>query len=228
MRMLPFALASLLAVIGGPAPDVRAAPPQPTGALHERDFDWEIGTWATDVCVLRNPLSGQAPRWAQYRGTSVVRALLAGRWNFVELSVVGSSGTIEGGSLRLFNPQSRQWSLNFASLKGGVLTAPVYGAFDSGGRGMFTGADVLEGRAIMVRFIITRPSANQARFEQAYSADGGVTWENNWIAVDNRRNSGSALPFSKLDPLRQGLPDQQGSGSAARSSLCPSGTDQNR
>jgi len=144
MRILPFALASLLAVIGGPAPDVRAAPPRPTGALHERDFDWEIGTWATDVCVLRNPLSGQAPQWAEYRGTSVVRGLLAGRWNFVELSVAGSSGTIEGGSLRLFNPQSRQWSLNFASLKGGVLTAPVYGAFDSGGRGMFTGTDVLE------------------------------------------------------------------------------------
>jgi len=228
MRILPFALASLLAVIGGPAPDVRAAPPRPTGALHERDFDWEIGTWATDVCVLRNPLSGQAPQWAEYRGTSVVRGLLAGRWNFVELSVAGSSGTIEGGSLRLFNPQSRQWSLNFASLKGGVLTAPVYGAFDSGGRGMFTGTDVLEGRAIMVRFIITRPSANEARFEQAYSIDGGRTWESNWIAIDIRMNGGSALPYSNFDPLRQGLPDELGSRGAARPSPCPNGANLNR
>jgi hypothetical protein len=46
---------------------------------------------------------------------------------------------------------------------------------------------MLDGRAIIVRFVITRPSAGEARFEQAYSADGGVSWEDNWIAVDTRR-----------------------------------------
>ena len=153
----------------------------------QQDFDWEIGTWTTNVRVLRNPLSGQAPDWAEYQGTSVVRPLMGGRANFVELSVAGPAGKIEGGALRLYNPQSRQWSLNYASLRNGLLTAPVYGGFDAQGRGVFTGQDMLDGRAILMRFIITQVSKREARFEQAYSADGGATWEKNWIAVDTLR-----------------------------------------
>jgi hypothetical protein len=153
----------------------------------DRDFDWEIGTWTTKVRVRRNPLSGEAPKWANYSGTSVVRSLLGGRSNFVELSVEGPAGKIEGGSLRLYSPQSRQWSLNYASLGDGRLTAPVYGAFDASGRGLFYGQDTLDGRVILVRFIITRMSKSEAHFEQACSADGGATWEDNWIAVDTLR-----------------------------------------
>lgn len=153
----------------------------------QKDFDWEIGTWTTKVKVRRNPLSGAAPDWAEYEGTSVVKPLLDGRANFVELSVAGPRGKIEGGSLRLYNPKARQWSINYASAGGGVLTAPVFGAFDSSGRGLFYGQDTLDGRTILVRFIITQVSRREARFEQAYSADGGQSWEDNWIAVDRRR-----------------------------------------
>lgn len=153
----------------------------------QQDFDWEFGTWATTVRVLRNPLSGQPPIWAEYEGSSVIRPLMAGRANFVELEVEGAQGKIEGGSLRLYNPQSRQWSLNFASLRDGMLTAPVYGGFGKDGRGLFYGQDMLDGRAILVRFIITRISKSEARFDQAYSADGGRTWEDNWIAIDTLR-----------------------------------------
>lgn len=173
-----------LALQAAAVPVARSAAAARTG---EKDFDFEIGTWATQVRVLRNPLSGQAPNWVEYRGTSVVRPLLQGRANFVELLVEGPSGRIEGGSLRLYNPQSRQWSLNFASLRNGMLTAPVYGSFDGRGRGLFHGQDMLDGRAILVRFIITQVSRTEARFEQAYSTDGGMTWEPNWIAVDTLR-----------------------------------------
>jgi hypothetical protein len=82
------------------------------------------------------------------------------------------------------DPKAKQWSLNYASLAGGILTAPVFGALDSSGRGTFIGQDQLGGRTILVRFIITRPSAGTARFEQSYSADGGSRWETNWIALD--------------------------------------------
>jgi hypothetical protein len=153
----------------------------------QRDFDWEIGTWTTKVRVRRNPLSGAAPDWAEYEGTSVVKPLLDGRANFVELSISGARGKIEGGALRLYNPQARQWSLNYASLGNGMLTAPVFGGFDGRERGVFYGQDMLEGRAILVRFIVTRMSPREARFEQAYSTDGGRSWEDNWIAVDSRR-----------------------------------------
>ena len=175
-------LCSPVAAVAAPA-----SPPQISVREGPRDFDWEIGTWATNVRVLRNPLSGKAPEWAEYQGTSVVRSLLDGRANFVELSVQGQAGKIEGGSLRLYNPQARQWSLNYASLRNGTLTAPVYGGFDGRGGGVFYGQDMLDGRAILVRFVITQVSPREARFQQAYSRDGGVSWEDNWIAVDTRR-----------------------------------------
>ena len=165
-----------------------AASPTPVPVRDgQHDFDFEIGTWTTKVRVLRNPLSGEPANWAEYEGTSVVRPLLGGRANFVELSVEGSTGKIEGGSLRLYNPQTRQWSVNFASLRNGMLTAPVYGGFDGSGRGLFYGQDMMDGRAILVRFIVTQVSRTEARFDQAFSADGGVTWETNWVAVDTLR-----------------------------------------
>jgi hypothetical protein len=185
------AIALGIAVAGAavPATAYQGTGGSPSAAQRDgqRDFDWEIGTWTTSVRVLRNPLSGQAPSWAEYQGTSTVRPLLDGRANFVELSVAGPAGKIEGGALRLYNPRARQWGIHYASLSNGLLTAPVYGSFDAQGRGVFTGQDMLEGRAILVRFVITRVSNDEAKFEQAYSADGGASWEMNWIAVDRRR-----------------------------------------
>lgn len=179
LAVLPLAL---------PAPASAQQPPAEAEAQRDgsRDFDWEIGTWTTEL-RLRAPLSGSS-QWAEYRGTSTIRALSANRANVVELAVEGASGSrIEGLSLRLYNPQTRQWSLSFASMRNGVLTAPVYGAFDANGRGLFYGQDMIDGRAVLVRFVISEVTANSARFEQAYSADAGATWEVNWIAVDTRR-----------------------------------------
>ena len=207
MTVLKLIAASFSAMVVGmanPGAALEAIPPRPpVSAAH--DFDWEVGTWATQVRVLRNPLSGKPAEWAEYRGRSVVKPLMEGRWSFVELSVSGRAGTNQGGSLRLYNPQTQQWSLNFASGSDGMLTAPVFGGFNSAGRGTFYGSDRLDGRAILVRFIITRPSSNEARFEQAYSADGGLSWEDNWIAVDTRQVDGVALPYSAVDPLRLGM-----------------------
>ena len=185
-------LFAALVMIGSPttASAVAAQTPPPRSAPArdgQRDFDWEIGTWTTKVRVRRNPISGAAPDWAEYEGTSVVKPLLDGRANFVELSVGGTRGRIEGGALRLYNPKARQWSLNYASLSNGLLTAPVFGGFDGRRRGTFYGQDTLDGRTILVRFVITQVSPNEARFEQAYSTDGGQSWEDNWIAVDTRR-----------------------------------------
>ncbi|MGI8932321.1 MAG: hypothetical protein ACR2FK_08090 [Sphingomicrobium sp.] len=177
------ALASIAAPSPAQSPPSHAAAPGPS----QQDFDFETGTWATSVKVLRNPLTGKPPLWADYRGTSIIKPIMDGRANLVELSVEGPSGKIEGVSLRLYNPQTRQWSLNFASLRNGMLTAPVFGGFDATRRGLFYGQDMLDGRAILVRFVITPKSPDEAHFEQAYSADGGINWEVNWIAVDTRR-----------------------------------------
>jgi hypothetical protein len=114
----------------------------------------------------------------------------SGRANLVELVADGPAGHFEGLSLRLYNPQSRQWSLNFASVNGGVMTEPTTGEFKNG-RGEFFSQETLDGRAIFVRFVISDMTPNSCRFEQSFSDDGGVTWEVNWIATDTRVTNSS-------------------------------------
>jgi len=97
----------------------------------------------------------------------------------------GSAGHFEGLNLRLYNPQSRQWSLNFASSSGGTLSQPTIGEFKNG-RDEFFDQETFNGRAIFVRFVISDITPNSCRFEQAFSDDGGKTWEVNWIARDTR------------------------------------------
>ena len=184
LKSLPICAAAVLAVGGVSAQTNPPEKPQVQSLRDGRhDFDWEFGTWTTRVKVLRNPLSGEKPDWARYEGTSAVRPILGGRFNLVELSVAGPAGRIEGAALRLYRPQTHLWTLNYANVRNGLLTAPVEGAFDGNGRGVFTADDKLDGRPIKVRFVIT-VSSRLAHFEQSYSADEGASWETNWVAED--------------------------------------------
>jgi hypothetical protein len=150
----------------------------------QHDFDFEIGIWKTHLRRLVHPLSGST-EWVEYDGTSVVTRVLDGRANLVELKVAGPAGRIEGLSVRLYNPQAHQWTLNFANISDGQLTPAAIGEFKNG-RGEFYNQDTLNGRSILVRFVISDITEKSCRFEQAFSADGGKTWEVNWIAVDTR------------------------------------------
>ena len=178
-----------LAVLAVPAASRAQAPTaaasQPRDGAH--DFDWEIGAWTTSLRYLANPLSPDPDRWVEYQGTSIVRPAMDGQANLVELDVAGPAGRIRGLSLRLYNPQTRQWSLNFASMRSGQLTTPTYGGFDAAGRGLFYGQDSVDGRVILVRFVVTPQGRDTYRFVQSFSADAGATWEDNWIAIDRRR-----------------------------------------
>lgn len=150
----------------------------------QHDFDFEIGTWRTQLKRLADPLSG-SKTWVEYEGTTVVSKVMDGRANLVELDVQGPAGRIEGLSLRLYDPKARQWSLNFSNIRSGTLSPPSIGSF-SDGRGEFYSKETLDGREILVRFVISDITADSCHFEQAYSADGGKTWEVNWIATDTR------------------------------------------
>lgn len=158
----------------------------------QRDFDWEIGSWHTQLSRLMNPLSDSAA-WVEYEGTSVVRKVWEGRANLVELDVEGPAGRLEVLSLRLYNPQSRQWSLNSANSSFGTLGQPMIGGFRDG-RGEFFGQTTVGGRTVFVRFIITSVDPDTWRFEQAFSADGGESWEVNWIAIDTKIPDGGGHP----------------------------------
>jgi hypothetical protein len=150
----------------------------------QHDFDFEIGTWKTHLRRLLHPLTGST-QWVEYEGITVVRKVWNGRANLVELSAYGPAGHFEGLNLRLYNSQARQWSLNFANRSAGSLSQPTIGEFKNG-RGEFFDQETLNGRAIFVRFVISDITPNSCHFEQAFSDDGGKTWEVNWIATDTR------------------------------------------
>ena len=152
----------------------------------QHDFDWEIGTWKTEVKRLKNPLSGAKPQWVEYTGTTVVRKIWDGRANLVELNVNSKEGPMQALSLRLYNPKSRLWNINFANQKVGEISMPAPTGMFANGRAVFYSQETLGDRPILVRFIIFDIKPNSARFEQAYSPDDGKTWELNWIATDTR------------------------------------------
>ena len=157
----------------------------------QHDFDFEIGKWKAHVKRLGHRLSGSND-WEEFDGTVVTTPFMDGRGNLSEMNVEGatSHSHIQIIAVRLYNPTSRQWSIYGASAKTGVFDPPQIGQFD-GNRGEFYASDMFEGRAIYIRYVWQNVSPTTTHFEQAFSADGGKTWEVNWI-YDGTRLPGTA------------------------------------
>jgi len=151
----------------------------------QHDFDFAFGTWREHASRLVHPLSGSHV-WIQMDGVSVVDKVWGGRANLTELRTKGPSGPLELIALRLFNPRTHQWSLTFATSKVGVLSSPAAVGEFKQGRGDFYDQELINGKAIWVRFSIFPRSPDTAQSEQAFSEDGGKTWETNWINTYSR------------------------------------------
>jgi len=160
----------------------------------QHDFDFEIGGWKIHLKRRLNPLTG-SDKWVEFDGTSVTRKIWDGRSQIEEFETDGAAGHIEGLTLRLYNPQSHQWSLCWANAKDGTVVAPQIGEFRNG-VGEFYGTDTLDGKFILIRFIWSNTTTNTPHFEQSFSVDGGKTWEVNWITdqtrVSDQAENGSA------------------------------------
>jgi hypothetical protein len=162
----------------------------PTERDGQNDFDFEIGAWKIHLKRLLHPLTGSTT-WVEFDGTSVTRKVWDGRAQLEEFETDSpAGGHIEGLTLRLYDPQTHQWSLYWANSKGGPIFPPQIGEFKNG-RGEFFGQDTLNGRVIFVRFVWSDTTTNSPHFEQSYSEDGGKTWEVNWITDQTRVNDES-------------------------------------
>jgi hypothetical protein len=182
---MPTALAAfLLLSLWTPAQKNTAATETAEEHDGQHDFDFEVGTWKIHLKKLVHPLTGSMT-WVEFDGTTVTRKVWDGRAFLEEFETNGSAGRVEGLTLRLYNPQSRQWSLYWANSKDGILAQPTIGEFKNG-RGEFYDQEVFNGRAILVRFIWSDITPNSAHFEQSFSIDGGKTWEVNWITDQTR------------------------------------------
>jgi hypothetical protein len=145
----------------------------------QHDFDFDLGTWKTHSSRLLRPLTGSAT-WTELDGVTVVSPVWGGRANLAEYKANGAGGSVELLSLRWYKPASHQWYLDFATPKGGALGIPNVGEFRNG-RGDFYDVESIGGRTILLRFSIWRIDDDHAQSEQAFSDDGGHTWEINWI-----------------------------------------------
>ena len=151
----------------------------------QHDFDFEFGAWKAHLKRSVHPLTGPE-KWVDLEGTSTVRKIWNGRANLGELELDNGKTHIEGLSLRLYNPESRQWSVYWANSKDGSLGTPMIGRFKDG-RGEFFDQEIFEGTAVYVRFVFSDVTQDSFRFEQAFSIDGGKTWAPNWICAFTRQ-----------------------------------------
>jgi hypothetical protein len=154
----------------------------PTDHDGQHGFDFEIGTWKIHLKHLLHPLTGSTT-WVEFDGTSVTRTVWDGRAELEEFETDSpAAGHIEGLTLRLYNPQTHQWSLYWANSKAGIIGVPPNVGEFKNGRGEFFSQDTLNGRTILTRYVWSDITSDSAHFEQSFSDDGGKTWEVNWIS----------------------------------------------
>ena len=152
-----------------------AATPAPDGS-HEFDFDF--GSWKTHSSRLMHPLTGSTD-WADLDGVTVVKPVWGGRANLAELKSDGLGGHVQLLALRWYNQANGEWNLDFANTAGGALGVPDAGRFENG-RIDFYGQEPIGGKTVQVRFSIWPDGPDKAHSEQAFSTDGGKSWEVNW------------------------------------------------
>jgi hypothetical protein len=150
----------------------------------QHDFDFNLGTWKTHISRLQHPLMGSTT-WTELNGTVVIQKVWEGRAQFEVIEADGPNYHFEGLTLFLYNPQSHQWSLNFANSKDGTMSTPSIGEFKTG-RGEFFDQESFNGKSILVRQVWSDITPDSHRFEQSFSDDGGKSWEPNFIAVLTR------------------------------------------
>ena len=149
---------------------------RPRGA---EDFDFLIGSWKVGHRRLRSRLAGD-DRWDAFEGTMVAHLILRGQGNFDENFIDLPGGAYRACTVRLFHAASATWSIHWIDGRDPGIDPAMTGGFVEG-VGTFRGVDKVGGRSVDVRFLWSDVTSRSAVWRQAFSADGGATWETNWI-----------------------------------------------
>ncbi|MRG48441.1 hypothetical protein GFS24_25220 [Chitinophaga sp. SYP-B3965] len=147
------------------------------------DFDFLIGKWAIRNRKLKIRLQ-QNDEWEEFPATDDVTKILNGIGNIGQFH----AGTFAGLTLRLFNLETQLWNIYWADNARGQLDTPVVGAFENK-VGIFYGKEMLRGELMDVEFRWDATDPDNPVWSQAFSADGGVTWETNWYMYFSKLHS---------------------------------------
>jgi hypothetical protein len=171
-----------------------AQPPSSELRDGQHDFDLNIGTWKTHTRILLHPLTGSND-WVEVNETVHIRKVWDGRAQLEEIE----GEHFRGGTLLLYNPQAHQWSQYFVDSAVGVPSQPRIGEFKNG-RGELFGQQSFNGRTISVRFVYSDITPNSHHVEQAFSDDGGKTWQPNFVATLTRDEASSGMSSTTTTP----------------------------
>ena len=152
----------------------------PAAASPERNFDFLMGSWRVQHRRLKHRLAHNN-EWETFSGTCRAWRVLDGQGNVDDNVLEAPAGTYRAISLRSFDLEARSWSIWWLdSRHPHELDPPVVGQFRDG-VGTFLANDTLNGRPIVVRYLWSDITPNSAKWQQAFSDDGGKTWETNWV-----------------------------------------------
>jgi hypothetical protein len=144
------------------------------------DFDFFIGSWRVAHRRLKARLAGSTD-WEDFDGACTAHKILGGQGNMDDNVLNLPAGAYRAITLRAFDPHSATWAIWWLDERTPhALDVPMIGAFRDG-VGTFFADDTLDGRPIRVRFLWTRTSDPSPQWEQAFSLDGGQSWETNWV-----------------------------------------------
>lgn len=172
-------------LIGGASASSLVAPATPPalsaeGAKHFHDFDYLVGNWHVSHHELKARLVG-SHEWLDFDGTSTLKMILSGYGTFDENTINKPTGSYQGVTIRTFDPKTGIWSVYWLDSRfpGVMDDEPMHGNFD-GNVGTFLGQTTANGKPVKVRYVWKLLPPNDATWEQAFSPDGGKTWEVNW------------------------------------------------
>ena len=144
------------------------------------DFDFFFGSWRIHHHQLKKRLAG-CNEWQDFAGACITRPTLGGQGNMDDNVIEAPGGTYRAVTMRAFDPETQKWAIWWLDGRTPhTLDVPMLGSF-ADGVGTFLADDVFESKPIKVRFLWSRITHKSCRWEQAYSPDGGASWETNWL-----------------------------------------------
>jgi hypothetical protein len=159
--------------------------PAPTADDHRHDWDWLVGRWNVRHRRLKQRLLNNH-EWEEFAGTSTLWLTLNGHGTVDDNWLDLPTGAYRAVGIRSFDPATQRWAIWWLDERNPhLIDVPVYGTF-ANGIGRFEGDDVLRGQPIKVYYQWSDITPNTARWEQGFSADGGATWEVNWVMYFTR------------------------------------------
>ena len=160
--------------------------PHTAGSGPEQAFDFNMGSWKTQIRAVLSPLGSPAV-WSHLQGMHSVYRVWDDWADIGRLEVDGPNGHIEDLALRLYDRKTHEWRVYFANSDSGTLLQPMVGEFKDG-VGTFIGLEDEDGKTVLMRNVWSGITAKACRQDWSISADGGKTWTPTWISDDTRNN----------------------------------------